>query len=126
MVSLLFSLFRSPLPMLVIQIHYERLMYMPRITRKETDHRAYKLHFDYNNWEGGLAVFVMDSEYGTRCLAIPRLGISTILLGNGHDNSQVVNMLRRDKNFYHEGIEKCGEFADMIMNEIKRMHLARV
>lgn len=90
---------------------------MPRIKQEVPLSCGHK-SFDIGGWEGGIAVYWMDGDHGTKIVAIPKLGLSTCLLGNGHDKPFLMEMLRKNRTFYFND-EQTSYFADDILRSIK-------
>lgn len=65
-------------------------------------------------------MFWMDGDYGTKIIAIPRLQVSTVLMGDATDHSQVVDMLCKSKYFYYSH-QKTNDFANLILRGMKNL-----
>lgn len=71
-----------------------------------------------DEWEGGLGVFWIDGDFGTKIIAIPRLRVSTVLMNDATDHSELVSMLSKNNNF-HYAHQKTHDFANMILRGLK-------
>lgn len=87
---------------------------MPRPKKAPVHHYTYK-SYDVADWEGGIGVIVVDTEYG-RVIAIPRLNLSAPLLGY-HDHASVKQMFTSNKymRMYPSDMEQLQE---MILNDL--------
>lgn len=89
-------------------------------SKKEKPRSCGKASYDLEGWEGGLAVFWVDGDYATKIVAVPRISLSTCLLGNATDRYQLIEMLYRNRNFNHN--RKQAEFlADSILRDMKEL-----
>lgn len=89
-------------------------------TKKEPIYNCGHKSYDLTGWEGGIAAYWMDGEHGTVIIAVPRIRISVLLLGNPSDHINLIEELCKDKNFYHDR-EQAGQFASMIMRDASEL-----
>ena len=57
--------------------------------------------YDLEGWEGGLAVCGMTVPHGGKVIAIPRLGLSTCIVGD-NKSYYVHDMLSNNRTLYHD------------------------
>lgn len=82
---------------------------------------AYHKSYDVGEWEGGIAVYVARGEHGVKVVSIPRLGLSTALIGLNHVDG-ISNMLMKNRTMYNNP-EEMDHFAKLIMRDIQRISL---
>lgn len=92
---------------------------MPRLKKEETLRHG-RESYNLDGWEGGIAAYWIEGGHGTIVLAVPRIGVSTLLLGNPSVRSNVIGALMRNKSFYYNK-QQAEEFADLIFRDIRRL-----
>lgn len=86
-------------------------------TKKEPVFSCSHKSYDLDGWEGGIAVYAMDGEHGTKIIAVPKLGVSTCLTGYG-DGQMVRTMLEKNRTMQNDS-QKDG-FANSILNDFTK------
>ncbi|WP_422659096.1 hypothetical protein ACK8P5_00670 [Paenibacillus sp. EC2-1] len=90
---------------------------MPKPKREETLRHG-RESYDLDGWEGGIAAYWIEGGHGTIVVAVPRIGVSALLLGNPSDRSNVIGALMRNRSFYYNK-QQAEEFADLILRDIR-------
>lgn len=57
--------------------------------------------YELEGWEGGIAVCGMYTPYGAKVIAVPRLGLSTCIVGDNM-SYYVHDMLSKNRTLYHD------------------------
>lgn len=83
--------------------------------------RSHKLSYDIEGWEGGLAVFVIHSD-GVRIIAIPRLNLSTALIGDSSYNA-LQEMLLKNRTLYNSQRD-MNLLSDLIYRDLQQLKTA--
>lgn len=74
--------------------------------------------YDVFNYEGGIGVYWMGGTHGTIIIAIPRLRLSTCLMGSDTDYNEVLTLLTRYSPLSRR-LEEASTLARMIIQDIK-------